>query len=308
MSEHKVIVVGSINMDIVLPVERLPQAGETIHGKSVAYYPGGKGLNQAVAAARMNTNTLLVGKVGRDAFGSQLCRFLQDNQIDDKMISHCDQASGTALIHVSDQGDNTIVVIAGSNFEMVEDDLKDIPLDAGDVLLSQFEIPLKVIETVFAKGRQIGTINILNPSPIKDYFPKILSLTDIVIVNETELGYIAQVPVDEDTTMEKIVDLAKKIKKFAKQVVIVTLGKRGAVVVETDTVSYIKAQKVDAVDAVGAGDCFAGVLAACLAKNYSVEKSAKIANIAASISVMRQGAAPSMPDEQEVMLKYKEEK
>jgi ribokinase len=303
----KVVVAGSINMDIVLQVGRLPVLGETIHGKGIEYYPGGKGLNQAVAAAGAGVETMLIGKTGNDTFADDLKGFLGANHVDTSMVTKCEKASGTALINVTDAGDNTIVVIGGSNMELSPKDINSSIIKAGDILVSQFEIPLETIEEFFRKGRDKGATTILNPSPIKDCSKELLLLTDVLIVNEVELGVLAGESVNEASSNQDIENIAAKIKKFEKQIVIVTLGSRGALIVAEKT-HVVNGRKVVAIDTVGAGDCFAGFFASCLAKKYSIEKSAEMANIAASICVTRKGAAPSMPKESEVLLVYKEKK
>lgn len=290
----KIIVAGSINMDIITRVAKLPQAGETIAGKSVEYLPGGKGLNQAVACAKMGSETILISRLGNDVFAKILQNFLTQHQIKSTYIKTCSKESGTAFITVDDQGNNTIVVVPGSNAEVGIEDISQIEIAKEDIIISQFEIPIPTIIALFKRAKQAGARTILNPSPIQAIPQELLEMTDVLIVNETELGFLHNEKIDEDTSIEQMAETAQKIKKHPAQIIIITLGGNGALVVE-NTAYQVHGHQVQAIDTVGAGDCFAGVIAAQLLRGKCLRDCVAIANKAASICVTRKGAAPAMP-------------
>lgn len=293
---NKVIVVGSINMDITARTDKLPDTGETVAARSVEYLPGGKGLNQAVAAAKIGTTVVLAGCLGSDSFADELASFIRRHKIDVSCLRRSEKNSGIALITVDERGQNTIVVAPGSNADVCPEDIKKLPVSPGDVVVCQFEIPPAAVAAAFAKARRYGARTILNPSPVCPIPDEIFRNTDILIVNETELAFLSRENVDENTPAEKIADAAEKLKTDAEQTVIVTLGSRGALVAGSKDMLFVDSYKVPAVDTVGAGDCFAGVFAAKLAEGKDVGESVKTAARAAAVCVPRKGAAPAMPD------------
>lgn len=294
----KVVVAGSINMDVITRVSNLPTCGETIHGKSVEYLAGGKGLNQAVASAKMGVETILIGKLGNDVFADTLQDFIKQHNINTNYIKKSNRESGTAFINVDDKGQNTIVVVAGSNGEIGIDDISTININKEDIIISQFEIPIPTILALFKKAKEVGAKTILNPSPIQNISNDLMSVIDILIVNETELDFIRGESLTENTSIEDITLAAKQIKVSNTQTIIVTLGCKGALIVEDDAY-LVDAHKVCAIDTVGAGDCFAGVTASGLAQGKTLKESVQLANKAASVCVTRKGAAPSMPHKDE---------
>ena len=293
---NKVIVVGSVNMDITARTDKLPDTGETVAARSVEYLPGGKGLNQAVAAAKIGTTVVLAGCLGSDSFADELASFVRRHKIDVSCLRRSEKNSGIALITVDERGQNTIVVAPGSNADVCPEDVKKLPVSPGDVVVCQFEIPPAAVAAAFAKARRYGARTILNPSPVCPIPDEIFRNTDILIVNETELAFHSRENVDENTPAEKIADAAEKLKTDAEQTVIVTLGSRGALVAGSKDMLFVDSYKVPAVDTVGAGDCFAGVFAAKLAEGKAVGENVKTAARAAAVCVTRKGAAPAMPD------------
>lgn len=293
---NKVIVVGSVNMDITARTDKLPDTGETVAARSVEYLPGGKGLNQAVAAAKIGTTVVLAGCLGSDSFADELASFIRRHKIDVSCLRRSEKNSGIALITVDERGQNTIVVAPGSNADVCPEDVKKLPVSPGDVVVCQFEIPPAAVAAAFAKARRYGARTILNPSPVCPIPDEIFRNTDILIVNETELAFLSRENVDENTPAEKIADAAEKLKTDAEQTVIVTLGSRGALVAGSKDMLFVDSYKVPAVDTVGAGDCFAGVFAAKLAEGKDVGENVKTAARAAAVCVTRKGAAPAMPD------------
>ncbi|MBP9711559.1 MAG: ribokinase [Candidatus Pacebacteria bacterium] len=294
----RVIVAGSINMDIVVTTKRHPDAGETVFGTDLKYFPGGKGANQAVAAAKLGATTVLLGKVGNDAFGEKLTNFLKEQNINTQ-VSKEETSTGIALITIAEEtADNTIVVVPGANFELKRKDIENVTIKEGDVLVSQFEIPTETIIAFFKEGREVGTINVFNPAPAKVIPDDLFNLIDVLILNETELSFLSGMTIDTDKE-ESLLEAVAKIENN-KIKIVVTLGEKGVVAFENGEIITIEGRKVKAVDTTGAGDCFVGAVAAALAQDKSFSESLKFANIAASLSVTKAGAGPSMPSLEEV--------
>jgi ribokinase len=296
----RVFVAGSINMDVVATADRHPRVGETVAGKQVLYFPGGKGANQAVAASRLGARTTLIGRLGKDSFGAELRTFLGDQGIDlGYVVETAEAHTGTAIITVA-EADNTIVVIPGANGLVGADDVEVVPLLAGDVAVSQFEIPLPAIAAFFRRGRAAGATTLLNPAPAQKMPDELLALVDILVLNETELGFLAGVDLSDGDEAAKIVDTARQLQVREDQTICVTLGKRGVLALAGREEILVQGRAVKAVDTTGAGDCFVGALAAELAGGAPLRTALAFANAAASISVQRMGAGPSMPTAAEV--------
>jgi ribokinase len=294
-----VFVAGSINMDIVASAARFPKIGETVLGSEVHFIPGGKGANQAIAAAKSGARTALIGRLGRDAFGRQLKAFLSQQGVDLKHVTTTKAHTGTAIITLAD-AENTIVVVPGANALVDPSDVTAPIVEKGDVLVSQFEIPEAAIEAFFARGRAIGATTILNPAPMVAFNRDLLDLTDIMVLNETELGALTGADVSADDADSKFIQRARSLRPSKDQIVCVTLGRRGAIAVVQDESIVIPGRVVTPVDTTGAGDCFVGALAARVAGGASMRSALAYANAAASISVQRMGAGPSMPTVGEV--------
>ncbi|WP_316231361.1 ribokinase [Bradyrhizobium sp. SZCCHNR1051] len=296
----RVVVAGSINMDVVATAERHPRIGETVAGRSVMYFPGGKGANQAVAAAKLGAPTALIGRLGRDAFGEQLRAFLTAQGIDLTAVKDSAGAStGTAIITLA-QADNTIVVISGTNAEVSADDVAQVSLGSGDVAVSQFEIPQATIIAFFQRAKAAGATTILNPAPASAFDSTLFALVDVLVLNETELSFLAGIELGNAPTPQQVNEAVRALKPRDDQTVCVTLGARGAVAVSGAEARLVEGRAVKAVDTTGAGDCFVGALAARLSQGAAIADAIGYANIAASISVQRMGAGPSMPTAEEV--------
>lgn len=297
----RVFVAGSINMDVVATADRHPRVGETVAGRQVLYFPGGKGANQAVAASRLGAKTTLIGRLGTDAFGAELRTFLTAQGIDPGSIKETPEThTGTAIITVA-ASDNTIVVIPGSNALVSADDVADVPLAKGDVAVSQFEIPLPTIAAFFQRARAAGATTLLNPAPAQRMSGELLALVDILVLNETELGFLVGVELSESDEAAKIIAVARKLQARQDQTICVTLGKRGVLALAASEEFAVPGHTVKAVDTTGAGDCFVGALASQLADGVPLRAALAFANAAASISVQRMGAGPSMPTAAEVV-------
>jgi ribokinase len=295
-----VFVAGSINMDVVATADRHPKPGETVAGREVLYFPGGKGANQAVAAAKLGAATTLIGRVGTDAFGRELRAFLAAQGIDLALVQDTPQVhTGTALITVAN-ADNTIVVIPGANAHLSAADVALPLLAKGDVAVSQFEIPLPVIRAFFARARAAGATTILNPAPALPFDRELLDLVDILILNESELGFLAKTELRDIDDHTRFIEAARLLQAGTDKIICVTLGKCGVVALINGEPLIIPGRAVKALDTTGAGDCFVGAVAAQLASGKPIRDAFGYANIAASICVQRMGAAPSMPTESEV--------
>ncbi|MGJ5008792.1 ribokinase [Bradyrhizobium oligotrophicum] len=296
----RVVVAGSINMDVVAAAERHPRIGETVAGRSVMYFPGGKGANQAVSAAKLGAPTTLIGRLGRDAFGEQLRAFLAGQGIDLAAVKDsADASTGTAIITLAN-ADNTIVVIPGANAEVSADDVAQIALTTGDVAVSQFEIPQATIAAFFQRAKAAGATTILNPAPASAFGRELFALVDVLVLNESELGFLAGIELGDAPTPQQVNAAVLALKPRDDQTVCVTLGARGAVAVSGAEARLVEGRAVKAVDTTGAGDCFVGALAARLSQGAAIADAIAYANAAASISVQRMGAGPSMPTAEEV--------
>lgn len=292
-----VVVLGSINMDIVATCNDIPRAGQTVLGNSVNYYPGGKGANQAIAAQKSGAVCKIVGAVGTDAFGLNLIDYLASSGVNVDFVSKIDHVStGTAMIAVSQSGENCIIVIPGSNnYVQINSALPALELNAEAIALSQLEVPVSEVEVFFKTVKALNGKTVLNMSPYTKDAECLLSYADILIVNEHE--YLSLTGCSISIENYKNVHISADF----KSTFIVTLGKDGLVILEYgQTPTHIAGHKVEVVDTTGAGDCFAGWLVGELAQGRSMFDAAKRANLAAAISVSTRGAGPSMPSKNKV--------
>jgi ribokinase len=296
----RVFVAGSINMDVVATADRHPRIGETVAGTALHYFPGGKGANQAVAAAKLGARVTLIGRLGRDAFGDELKAFLAAQGVDLSFVQETAEAhTGTAVITVAN-ADNTIVVVPGANALVSADDVAAPALAKDDIAVSQFEIPLPAIGAFFKQARGAGATTILNPAPAIEFDRQLMDLVDILILNETELGFLARTALCDTDDDPRFIEAARSLQAGHDKIICVTLGKRGVLALVHDEPVMIPGRAVKAVDTTGAGDCFVGAVAAQLAGGKTIADAFRYANSAASICVQRMGAAPSMPTGAEV--------
>jgi ribokinase len=296
----RVVVAGSINMDVVATARRHPLIGETVAGHAVHYFPGGKGANQAVAAAKLGAPTTLIGRLGKDVFGHELRAFLAAQGIDLTFVQETAEAhSGTAVITIAN-ADNTIVVVPGANALVTASDVAAAVLAKGDIAVSQFEIPLPAIHAFFKRARAASATTILNPAPAIEFDAEMLDLVDILILNETELGFLTKAELRDTDDHARFIEAARSLPIGRDKIVCVTLGKRGVLALVAGEPLIVAGRPVKAVDTTGAGDCFVGAVAAQLAGGSSITDALDYADAAASICVQRMGAAPSMPTAAEV--------
>jgi ribokinase len=291
-----VVVCGSLNMDVIVQSRRRPVAGETILDGKVSFLPGGKGSNQAIAAARLGARTAMLGTVGDDVFGGTLRDVLVKNRVDASGVKVMrGQTTGVAVIQVA-EGDNAITGATGANSRFARSMIGRKPRK-GEVWVAQFETPLATTEAVFREARAAGGLTILNLAPMVRHSVRLLKLVDIAVLNEIELAQATGAEITAASSRAAIVGACRKL---GPATVIATLGGRGLVMVSPDGVVALPAHKARVVDTTGAGDCFVGALAARLAAGVSLPEAARYANAAAACSVERLGAAPSMPRPKEV--------
>ena len=292
-SGKPVLVIGSLNMDLVARCARLPAAGETVFGADFFTAFGGKGANQAVAAARLGARVGMAGCVGRDAFGTQLIAGLRDAGIDVRCVREVERPTGTALITVDASGGNTIVVISGANMQC-DAALVDRALAGGagpGVLLLQHEIPDEANARAIRAARGAGWFIVLNPAPARPIADALLPLIDIVAPNETEAAALAGQSVNSVADAR---EAAHTLLARGARGVLITLGANGALYCDANQQWHCPAAAVQAVDTTAAGDAYLGALAAALAEGRALTDGAGFAAVAAAIAVTRLGAQPSL--------------
>lgn len=295
-----ICVLGSINMDIVLSVPSLPRPGETVSGASVQTHPGGKGANQAIAATRLGTPTVLLGAVGIDRFGETLLDYLGRSDVDISAIARVEETdTGQAYICVAPDGENLIVTVPGANHAVAAEQVVSERLAGHGVYLSQLEVSPDAVAAFLDSEAAKSGRRLLNAAPAHTATAPLLALAEIVIVNETELATYCGVA-EPPTSRPEVERMARGLIGEPGQTVVVTLGAEGALAVSADRVEQVAGHRVEAVDATGAGDCFCGALAGALDTGATLADALGFANAAAAISVTRPGAAPSMPIRAEV--------
>jgi ribokinase len=292
-----IIVFGSINMDLVTKTPRLPVAGETLQGYEFFTAPGGKGANQAVAAARLGISTQMVGRLGGDDFGRQLRQGLQAAGVQTDGILVDEEAnSGVAVIAVDDAGENNIIIVAGANGRVSQQDVERLTnlLPGAAALLLQLEIPLPAVLAAAQAARQAGVRVILDPAPARtDIPPELYSLVDMITPNEIEASQLVGFAVDDQETATKA---SVELRQRGVGTVIVKLGAQGVLCAEAEETFFVPAFSVQAVDTVAAGDAFNGGLAAALAEGHSLRQAVVWGAAAGAISATKAGAQPSLPD------------
>jgi ribokinase len=292
-----IIVFGSINMDLVTKSPRLPMAGETLQGYEFFTAPGGKGANQAVAAARLGIPTQIVGRLGDDEFGRQLRRSLQESGVNtDRILVDQAASSGVAVITVDDAGENNIIIVAGTNGRVNHQDIDRLTdlLPGAAALLLQLEIPLPAVIAAAQAARRAGVSVILDPAPAKgDIPPELYPLVDIITPNEIEASQLVGFPVDGQEAAAKA---SVELRQRGVGSVIVKLGDRGVFCATGEETFFVPAFSVQAVDTVAAGDAFNGGLAAALAEGRSLREAVVWGAAAGAISATKAGAQPSLPD------------
>jgi ribokinase len=295
-----VLVIGSANTDLSIKLDRLPQAGETILGGDFITASGGKGANQAVAAARAGADVAFIGRVGRDAFGDTTMANLGADGINvEHVIRDPASPSGVALILVGRAGENCIAVAPGANGKLSQSDLLNArkAFVGARVVVLQLEVPMKTVEMGAALAVEAGAKVVLNPAPGHPLPPELLRRVFVLTPNESETELLTGMKLKNDSDVAKA---AAKLQAGGAQNIVITLGSRGVYIAEPSGCHWVKGFKVEAVDATAAGDVFNGVLSACLAEGKTLVDSAHLANAAAAVSVTRPGAQPSAPTRAEI--------
>lgn len=292
-----ILVVGSLNADLVVRTPRFPQPGETISGEDLQVIPGGKGANQAVAAARLGANVSILGRVGKDNFGDLLLDNLETNNVNAKHVQRDDVSTGTAIIVVDDNGQNSIVLSAGANGKVSSSDVEHASFSDFSLLLLQLEIPTPTVLSATKLAKENGVRVILNPAPAKELPDELISLIDIIIPNETELSILTGIEVKDIPSAEKA---AKRLLDRGAQNVIVTLGSNGVVTVTQKSTLHIPSFKVNVVDTTAAGDAFIGGFAIALLQNKSLNDAVRYGCVTGALATTKFGAQPSLPTKEEV--------
>jgi ribokinase len=290
-----ILVVGSLNMDLVVRAPRFPSPGETLSGGDLTLIPGGKGANQAVAAARLGASVAMLGRVGQDVFGQSLVENLALNGVDVSRVARDPAATGTAIIVVDAQGQNSIVLSPGANGQLTPGDVTGLP--AGRILLLQFEIPTGTVSAAARQARERGLRVIVNPAPARALEPDFLKSVDILVPNESELSLLTGRPVIDEGSAEAA---ARELLAQGAGLVIVTRGEHGVLAVAPDVRLSLPAFKVKVVDTTAAGDAFIGGLALALAKDKPLKEALVYAGACGALAVTKFGAQPSLPSREEV--------
>lgn len=300
-----IVVVGSLNMDLVVRAPHLPIPGETVLGDDFQTIPGGKGANQAVGAARLDGNVTMIGCVGNDAFGESLRANLQKEGINtDYVLTAPNSPTGIATITLDEAGQNCIVVASGANMKLTPEDVEKAfsQIKNVDVVILQLESPLDCVEAAARLGQERGAKIVLNPAPARQLSDILLSQTDVLVPNESETSLLTDLPVDTPSQAEIA---GSALFKRGVGAVILTLGSRGAFVLEGDSAGItISPHTVKVVDTTAAGDAFVAGLSVGLGEGLSLVESAKLGNATGALAVTKLGAQPAMPTQEEVSNLY----
>jgi len=287
-------------MDLVVKSPRIPAVGETILGEDFIMTPGGKGANQAVAAAKLGAEVFFIAKLGDDVFAEQSLKNFKKEDVNTKYVIQTNEApSGVALITVDDAGNNVIVVAPGANQMLSPEDVKKAESDitSSGALVAQLEIPLETVEFAAQLANNCGVPFILDPAPAQELRPELLKMVDVLTPNETEAQILTGIEVTEEDSARTAV---KKLLEYGVKSVILTMGANGFLLGSDDEMEFVPAVKVNAIDATAAGDAFTGSLAVGLAHGKTLADAATFANYVAALSVTKMGAQSSMPTKEAV--------
>jgi ribokinase len=301
----RVAVAGSLNMDLIARAPRIPQPGETILGSDFSTAPGGKGANQAVAAARLRAQVSMVGRVGRDAFAQNLLASLAAAGVDHRhVIQDAQTATGVALIMVDDGGQNSIVVAPGANARLSPADVEAAraTIATADVLLLQLESPLEAVARAAELAHAHGVTVILNPAPACELPAELLAQVDVLVPNESETAILTGLPAGSQVEVQ-----AAALLELGVGAALLTLGERGALLARPEGTEHVPAFRVTPVDTTAAGDAFVGGFAAALAEGRSPVEAVRWGCAAGALATTKLGAQPSLPTHQEVEALLKKE-
>ncbi|MSQ10861.1 MAG: ribokinase [Dehalococcoidia bacterium] len=296
----RIVVLGGINLNMVAVTARAPAAGQTVVGTRFLSYHGGKGANQAVAAARMGADVALVGRVGDDAFGRELLAGLAERGVDTKRVAVAEAvSSGVSLITVETGGQNRIIQVPGANHTCgpAEVERARALLPGASMLLLTLELPLQVVAAAAEAATAAGVPVMLDPGPAKPIPAELYRFCSVITPNETEAATLVEFPVDDDAS---VVRAARELQRRGAASVVVKLGGRGAYVAIADSGEFVPAFAVASVDSVAAGDAFNGALAVALAEGWPLHEAVRVASAAGALAVTRHGAQDAMPQRSEV--------
>lgn len=295
-----IVVIGSSNTDMIVQAARIPRPGETVLGGAFSTAPGGKGANQAVAAARAGGDVVFVARVGEDMFGERAVEGFRADGLDVSRITvDLDAPSGVALIMVDDAGENSIAVAPGANGRLSPDDIEAASdaITGASLVLMQLEIPIGTVRAAAETARAAGVPVILNPAPAQTLDTELLGLVDIITPNETEAELLTGIAITHDDSIRAA---AEALHRDGIGTVLITLGARGVYVSSPEFTGVVEGFPVKAVDTTAAGDVFNGVFAVMLAEGKSLQEAAHFACAAAALSVTKLGAQPSAPVREEI--------
>jgi ribokinase len=294
-NKARIVVVGSSNVDLVVKAPRIPAVGETILGGDFIMTPGGKGANQAVAAAKLGAEVYLVARLGQDVFAQQsLGKFEKEGVRTDYIFRTAEVPSGVALITVDRAGENVIVVAPGANQKLSPRDVQEArsAIVSSGALVAQLEVPLETVTFAARLAHESGAPFILNPAPAQELDAELLARVDVLTPNETEAGILTGAEVTDENSARAA---ARKLLERGVKSVVLTMGAKGFLLAGDEKTEFVPAIKVDAVDATAAGDAFTGALAVGLAQGQTLLAAAAFANYVAALSVTKMGAQSSLP-------------
>lgn len=297
---NKIAVIGSFGQDMIMQVDHIPARGETVGEGRFSQAFGGKGANQALAAARSGGQVVFVTKLGTDAAGDTAITSFTSEGINTQFMTQTNSVcTQTALIFVGDDGENSITVAPGASYHLRKDEIDQAQavIESSALILMQLEIPMETVEYVLEKAEACGTPVMLNPAPAKPLSDVVLKRLQLLVVNETEAEIISGQTLDGDDALHRI---ASQLRQKGPAIVIVTLGAKGAYVDSEAFTGLVAGNKVDTLDTTAAGDVFCGALTTAMTQGKSIEEAVKFANAAAAIAVTRLGAQPSVPNQAEI--------
>ncbi len=295
-----VLVFGSLNLDLVAYAKTLPTLGQTLTGEKLLRFPGGKGLNQAIAAKRSGSDVLMVGALGKDIEGEFLSKVLNEENIDSRFITRVESQTGIAVIEVSADAQNRILIVPGANASVkFEEKFLSNP-QLSRVCLAQLETPINEVGKFIIKAKLAGSITILNPAPIQDLNSELLGACDYLIVNESEASYLTGKSV-EKLGLEAASEIGKQLISKGANNVVVTLAENGSLYIEHDNEIYTPAFKINAVDTTAAGDAFCGAFATAISDGKPISYCLKFASAAGALAATKAGAVPSLPNSNEIL-------
>ncbi|MEG1290777.1 MAG: ribokinase [Lachnospiraceae bacterium] len=300
--KNKIVVIGSMNYDIILKIPRLPKMGETLPVKEAGFSAGGKGANQAVQAAKLGLDTYMVGCVGTDFQGKMLTDTAKGYGVNTDYVRRVEGPSGMGIIDALEDGNVFACIVRGANFEITKEDIDHASslLKEAKIVILQMEIPMDINLYAISKAKEYGCQILLNAAPAEEIPLEYLKKCDILVVNEVEAGFYLKETIN---SIEKAETGAKKIAQELGIDCIITLGKDGAVVAENKNITFIPAKKVAAIETTGAGDSFIGGAAYAIMQGMNLTKACEFATCCSAITVCRLGAQPSMPILSEVVWK-----